>query len=79
MPKPDPEPKPDPDNGNSHIMMLKPWEQCQTGILGTQKEFNKVDDLCKNITPAVNEFAVAFASLMQNISVVLTPAADQNA
>lgn len=76
---PDPTPKPDPDNGHdSHIMMLKPWEQCQTGILGTQKELNKVSDLCKNITPAVNEFAVSFASLMQNISVVLAPAAEQN-
>lgn len=47
-PNPTPDPTPDPDNKkhgeNSSTLHLKPWEQCQTGILGTQKEFNKVED-----------------------------------
>ena len=47
MPTPTPDPTPDPDNkdhDNGSTLHLKPWEQCQTGILGTQKEFNKVEE-----------------------------------
>ena len=57
---------------------MKPWEQCQTGILGTQKQFNKVEAGCKAITPSINGFAVTFASLMTNIENVLTPQATAN-
>lgn len=57
---------------------MKPWEQCQTGILGTQHQFNKVEAGCKAITPSINGFAVTFASLMTNIENVLEPQAETN-